>query len=137
MSNRGTGFAVAAVMIAAALTGCATTDALYADYLTPLARKIVVSSPLSEEALRKIYDDGPRMSIKWVDGSSGELAFGRDGRLDLVADGKTHQGRWSIHGSSLCTQFGEDREVRCFRQYSGGQLFDVFTGSRHGVVSRI
>ena len=128
--------AVGVVMVVAALPACEFVDSSY-EFVTPGFQTVFLARPLSENALQEIYGDGPRMSIVWVDGTSGELTFDPNGDVDVIADGKSYSGKWRIRGRSLCTQFGDNREVRCFRQYSDGELYDTHTGSRHGVISKL
>ena len=123
-------------MVVAALSGCEFTDSAY-EFVSPVFQVALLARPLSDNALQEIYRDGPRMSIIWVDGTSGNLAFDPDGLVDVTVDGKSYSGFWQIRDRALCTQFGDDREVRCFHQYSDGELYDTRTGSRHGVISKL
>ena len=123
-------------MVITALSGCEYTDATY-EFVTPALQIVFLARPLNEDALQEIYKDGPRMSITWVDGASGELAFDPDGLVEVTTNGKTHHGFWQIRGRRLCTQFGDDREIKCFHQYTDGELYDALTGSRHGVISKL
>ena len=136
MPRRWSNRAIGAAMAIAALSGCEFTDSAY-EFVSPVFRFAFLARPLSDDALQEIYGDGPRMSIQWVDGTSGGLAFDPDGFVDVTVDGKNHSGFWRIRDRALCTQFGDSREVRCFHQYSDGELYDTLTGSRHGVVSKL
>ena len=136
MSRRWSGRAIGAAIVVAALSGCEYTDSVY-EYVSPAFQTVFLARPLSENALQEFYEDGPRMSIGWIDGTSGTLSFDPDGLVEVTADGKTYSGNWKIRDRALCTQFGEHREVRCFRQYSDGELYDTRTGSRHGVISKL
>ncbi len=136
MLKRLTLLGLGAVMASSTLSSCKYVDAAY-EWITPGVQAVTFARPMSEEALQEVYGPGPRMAITWVDGSSGELTFTPDGQVSLSANGQTHHGVWAIKGRQLCTQFGQNREVRCFHQYTDGELYDVYTGSRHGVITKI
>jgi len=128
--------AVAVMLAGTALSSCGYIDAAY-DYATPAFRTVLLAQPLSESALQQMYMDETHLAIRWVDGSSGELALEPGGRARLTANGRTYDGTWQIREQALCTRFGDKRETRCFHQYSDGELYDARTGSRHGVISRL
>lgn len=120
--------------------GCSAEPSRYSDAfyegIRPASQTILFARPLGNQELRSFYSGDPTLKIEWVDGTSGQLKFGSDGNVQLSTSGKSWIGQWQVVDRALCTQFGDMREVRCFRQYSDGELYDTHTGSRHGVVTR-